>query len=223
LWEVYVLEEDIEHRGAGGAPREVVALAAPPAAAERAVWTHRMDEDFPEDFASQGAPLDEIALQGTFNAARFREQWKPILGRTFESLRPGGAVLAHVLTANRPLERMSELPGPASRVGYVPTEREVLDALAEAGFVGLRLTKFGESPCFVLGGVELRETMLRAWKPAPQGEPVGRILYKGPFAQVADEQGNIYRRGQWMTVDRTIWNRLRESADPDQFLFVEDI
>jgi catechol 2,3-dioxygenase-like lactoylglutathione lyase family enzyme len=163
LWEIYALEEDIEHRGAGQAGASLPAASTSNGGNERKTFAHRLDADWPASPAA-GA-FEEAALQGTFNSARFKDRWPELLADVRTSLKPGGALHVHVLTSNVPLEKVPSLPGPAAVVSHVPTKDQLLTAVAAAGFTGLELVKHGDSPCFVCEGAELRETMLVARNP----------------------------------------------------------
>src|SRR5262249_27349743 len=90
-----------------------------------------------------------------------------------------------------------------------------------AGFEGLTLTKFDTSPCFQQSGVAMRELRLTAWKPDDEpSDPGGVVLYKGPFRQVSDEEGNIYRRGERRVVNARSWKLLKGGPAAEQFMFV---
>src|SRR4029077_9213918 len=98
---------------------------------------------------------------------RFGTQIPDILADARRTLQPGGKLRVHVLTADRPLagETLS-LPGSAARVKHVPIDRELLNALENAQFAGVTLTTFRAAPCFKIGDVEMRETMIVCQKPA---------------------------------------------------------
>lgn len=167
MWEVYVLEEDLDHRGYGTQEElpvlqnRIVASCAP-TMTPRKTWAHRLSEDFPAAIANQGE-LDEIQLQGSWNARRHAGQWRAQLQEIARALKPGGKVVLHLLTASALLENLQPLPGPAGAVQVVPQLEEVLAALAATDFVDTRLVKHSETPCFVQQGVELRETLIEAF------------------------------------------------------------
>lgn len=230
LWEIYVFEGDIEHRGAGQSP-EVIAAAAPPSAmpAAKTIITHRLGQPLPERLMDAGGAVceassaDEVLLQGTFNSRIDAGQRRRILLETYRVLRPGGHVLLHVLTAARALPAgvAPNLPGPAAAVVQVPLDQELVAELEATGFTGIEYTKFGASPCFHYEGVEMRETKLVGYKAATlAGSPFGSVMYKGPFRELCDDQGRVFRRGQRVTVDEATYDSLRSGPTADQFLFL---
>jgi catechol 2,3-dioxygenase-like lactoylglutathione lyase family enzyme len=211
LWEVYTLHEDIDHSGFDDPP-------APAAPAPRAVWEHRLTDPFPERIPHADVSLDEVRLEGSFNAPD-PGRAESLLAEAFRALRPGGSVAVHGLVGDRPFPGEPRLPGLASLVKHVPAETEPLDALKRAGFAGLFYEKLGDVHCFSVQGVELREMRLVGWKPAARCERVA-VVYKGPFEQVKDEDGNIYRRGEAVVVTRGRAENLRRGPAADQFIWL---
>lgn len=222
LWEFYVLQGDITHRGAGQAPEKVAGdgRGEQPAAVGTESgdsWEHRMTEPFPVVLPFADASLAEVRLRGTFNVPEIESRRGGVLAETKRVLAPGGRVALHVLTADRPLSAAPSLPGPAAAVKAVPTDVDLLGSLERAGFVGVRLTKFGPNPCFRLNGAEMRETMAEAFAP-PAGEG-GSVLvvYRGPFREVTDDRGRVFRRGGRVRMPAAEWERLSASLPTDAF------
>lgn len=240
LWEIYVLEGDIEHRGAGQA-LEVISPgsaefdssgeAAAESEAPPALVTvmHRLGQPFLGClYSADGSPcadgsVDEVLLQGTFNARIDSAERKRILQEVLRVLRPGGQVLLHVLTSSHALPEGArlQLPGPAAAVEHAPLDRDLLRELEERGFSGIHYSKFGASPCFHDQGVEMRETKLLASKPGgASAAATHQIMYKGPFRELRDDSGHVFRRGERATVDEATWSLLKNGPSADQFLFL---
>src|SRR5207244_847380 len=116
LWELYVLEEDIDHRGAG---QDLDAIVTPPVnqppapAAPATVWQHVMTDPVPESIPLADGSADEVGLRGTFNRPLDVATRAKLLREAFRALRPGGRLFVHVLTGDRPSGPPS-LPGPAA-------------------------------------------------------------------------------------------------------------
>lgn len=247
LWEVYTFDGDIEHRGAGQVP-EVVAsgrraptdmyesptgatpsgsLRSPLASEEPAplsIWKHRLGQPIPERLPILDATVDRVELQGSLNMTAADDQTNArLFDEILRVLKPGGSVELHCLTADRSLAagRLA-LPGPAAMVERVPIDRVVVHALERAGLVNIRFTKLGESPCFTALGAELRETKIEANKFGSNAasEPGLIALYKGPFRELTDDEGRIFRRGERVAIDRATWQRLQSSASQN-FLLIE--
>lgn len=218
LWEFYILEGDLEHRGAGQTLEQMVGLdqaAAMTPAREPVVWEHRMYEPF----APPAEPCDEIRLRGTFNAPLEAGQMEAQLCQAFDALAPGGKLLVHILTAEEPVVGELNLPGRAAYVKCTPVRTELLAALEAAGFADVQLTTFRSGACFEHAGQPLRETQIAARRPAAESEDLCTVVFKGPFQEVADDEGHVWRRGEPTAIPRSRWKSLQESAVAD--LFVE--
>ncbi len=220
LWEVYVLEEDIDHRGIGSVPAENAAEPAP--AAEPVVWEHRLGQPIPRPVPLADNSVDEVRLRGTFNVPLTVEEQKHVIQESFRILKPGGTILLHTLVADRPLTGgPPRLPGPAAWVQHTPLENEAGPLLESAGFVQLHLLKLGSTPCFQQAGVEMRECQLTARKPdtAPGG-PESTVVYRGPFLQVTDDFGTVYRRGERVAVDAVRLRQLQAGPLAEAFTVI---
>lgn len=215
LWEVYTFDGDIEHRGAGQS--EDVVLTPTLMVSEPVVWEHRMNEPIPSSLPLADGSADEVRLRGTFNLPQTPEQRRGILAEVSRVLRPGGRLFVHVLSGERPVENPN-LPGPASVVRSVPLESDPVALLEDAGFVGVRMLKFDAKPCFVVGGVGMRELQLEGFiARSTEGDEV-EVLYKGPFREIRDDHGRAYVRGQRVRVPAAIAEQFRSGEMSAQFV-----
>lgn len=219
MWEMYTLEEDIEHRGMGQAKELVMADA--PAKSGPVEWEHRMNQPVPERIPLDDSSADEVRLRGTFNLPLTGEQKAAVIEDAVRVLKPGGRLFVHVLTADRPVDG-PDLPGPASAVRHVPSEGEPIRLLEEAGLTAVKLLKFDAKPCFVRNGVEMRETQIEGRKPtaAAEGEKVFEVLYRGPFDQI-DADGYAFPRGVRVEVPANTAARFRTPELSAQFTVFE--
>lgn len=160
LWELYILEEDIDHRGAGQSLESMRS-----ATVLDGEWEHRMTDPVPESFPLADASVDEVRLRGTFNLNLSPELRQRLVREACRVLRPGGRLFVHVLVGDKEV-RQPGLPGPAAKVELVPLQQEPRRLLEDSGFVALRYLKFDEKPCFVREGVQMREMQLEGKKTA---------------------------------------------------------
>jgi catechol 2,3-dioxygenase-like lactoylglutathione lyase family enzyme len=214
LWEIYTLHEDIDHSGFDDPPLPRAAMAT-------SIWTHRLTEPLPERVPHQDGSVDEIRLEGTFNAAVPAAQLAAFLSAVFRALKPGGSLQVHGLVGTKALEGKPKLPGLASLVERVPAETEALTALQTAGFTSLYFEKLGDIHCFSVDGVELRELRLQGIKPPEATETVAcPVMYKGPFEQIVDDAGTVFRRGERVLVRASQAEQLRHGPAAEQFAFM---
>lgn len=225
LWEIYVLEDDIEHRGAGQSPEELPPAAPVAPAAHspaKAIWQHQLGAPLPAKIFAHDCSTAEAHLRGSFNVPHAAEARRQLLAEAFRILQPGGTVLLHMLTGERSQSLpFGTLPGPASYVTHIPARVELLQDLTAAGFEAAELTKLGAKPCFHLAGDELRETMIQAHKPQPAAEKVHDVIYLGPLATAVDDDGQHYPRGSRVAVSQAKWRSLADGRFTGQFACLE--
>jgi catechol 2,3-dioxygenase-like lactoylglutathione lyase family enzyme len=220
LWEVYTFEGDLDHRGAGQAQEEVLSIGGCAAPTPPAVWEHRMNEPVPDGIPLADGSADEVRLRGTLNLPLSVEQRRGVVAEAVRVLKPGGRLFVHVLAGESPVEN-PELPGPAGAVRSVPFEADPVALLEEAGLVGVRMTKFDAKPCFVRGGVGMRELQLEGFAPAKASGGEREVMYKGPFREVQDDEGRVYARGRRVVVPAATADRLRSGELAAQFVVFE--
>jgi catechol 2,3-dioxygenase-like lactoylglutathione lyase family enzyme len=220
LWEVYALTGDLAHRGSLTASD---ALAARDRAGHPSAWEHRLGDPLVLPLTLTEESVDQVRLRGTFNTPRPNGESALLLQEALRILRPGGQIMIHGLVSDRPLPGgFPRLPGPAALVRHTPVETQPIRLLEEHGFVGTFAQKFGISPNFQHEGCKMRELLVCAWKPAAAAStaPAQVVVYKGPFREVTDDAGQVYRRGERVTVDPQTLQRLQLGPQADQFVFL---
>lgn len=241
LWEFYVMEGDIDHRGAGQAAETVLANEHPPrkspAAASQspqssppvapsADWEHRLGSPFPNPLPFADHSLAEVRLRGTFNVPVDGTTREAMFAEVARVLAPGGRIVLHQLTADRPFaDGVPTLPGPAAVVKEVPVDRELLGWVEDGGFRQIRLVKFGGSPCFSMAGVEMRETIVEARGPVEDGAGAADgvlVVYKGPSRDLVDDEGRIFRRGERVRIPQNAWEAIRSGPLEEFFVCLKE-
>lgn len=99
-------------------------------------------------------------------------------------------------------------------------EKEFVQAFLEAGFVAVAYDKWDEKPWQVVEGIEFRSVTVTATKPGvdTQQKSEAAVIYKGPFAEVSDDQGNTYPRGTRVAVSESIFDFLSSGPLKDNFI-----
>jgi catechol 2,3-dioxygenase-like lactoylglutathione lyase family enzyme len=170
LWEIYTLDEDIDHRGHGSAESSLPmardgstssgGLCCNPNV-KKVSFEHRLNSPLPERIPHDDGTLDEVSLRGTFNMPLSDSTRASVLKDAVRTLKPGGRLFIHVLTGDTATSQPN-LPGPASSVQFVPTYQSTVNEIQQAGFGNVVPIKYGQEPCFVRDGVKMFETQLEA-------------------------------------------------------------
>lgn len=173
------------------------------------VATETWDHFLGMPFTPPARPCETIRLRGSFNGPGAIENGKAWMAVAVSRLASDGRITVHNLTAESPVEGNTlDLPGPAAYVKEVPTREELLGWLVDAGARDIQIEILRSQPCFTRNGVELRETLINAVGPKDSGgaaesqESLFDVIYRGPFAEIVDDDGHRYRRGERVTVDR---------------------
>ena len=165
------------------------------------------------EFALPTEQADEIRLRGTFNVPMSDAETTRTIQDIFSYLKPRSQVELHMLTSESPLTGPIELPGPAAYVKHVPVRTALLQQLAAAGFIDCRLTTFRSGACFQSNGVQLRETKIVAVKPGDSLDSnCVDLVYRGPFAEIKDDYGTVWRRGEPQSVSSVRWEELKKAG-----------
>lgn len=221
LWEVYIFHEDIDERGdataPAAAPSPLVTISKPLLS-----WTHRLGAALPDRIPHDSNSLTEVTLEGSFNAGRDAVDLDNLMAEALRVLRPGGAIRLHGLTGDSTGNYGKLfLPGPASAVEYAPTPSELTAALTRAGFGDVHIVLLSQKPYFVVEGVGMREIRVQAMKPGHRTQhKTHHAFYRGPLAEVTDDYGNVFRRGELTPLNVHDWQMLSKGEVAASFIFL---
>ncbi len=220
MWEVYVVHEDIDEFGEDSRAEQKTSFAQD-VARELVTWEHRIPNALPERIPHAENSLDEAHFEGTFNLKREPAELARLLGDAFRALRPGGLLRVHGLAGDRVLETpLPTLPGVAALVERVPASIEPMRMMIEAGFVGVQYEKLSKTAYFNIGGVPMREIELTGRKPGYRPKKLTHeSVYLGPLAEVTDDFGNRFPRGERVALNIHDWQTLSKGAAAGQFQF----
>jgi len=102
-------------------------------------------------------------------------------------------------------------------------EAEFVQALEEAGFHGITIDVYEPEPWQIVEGIEYRSVTLLAYKgiDGPAIEKNQAVIYKGPWARVEDDEGNIYYRGERMAVSEKTFQVMTSEPYKEQIIRVD--
>jgi catechol 2,3-dioxygenase-like lactoylglutathione lyase family enzyme len=220
LWELYVFHADIDEHGHDTVPdtgRPNAFAADVPA--EKVVWQHNLADPVPDQIPHPEFGAHEVMFEGTFNRPAGSFDAAKLLAEAWRVLRPGGTVRIHGLSGDRPYTgELLALPGPAAAVKHVPTESDLAKALTNAGFVDVQFEKLSLKAYFHVAGVQMREVLISGRKPGHRPKKTTHAaVYLGPLAQVTDDYGNVFHRGEHVSLNIHDWQALSKGAAAAQF------
>ncbi len=151
-----------------------------------------------------------------------RTQGVSCLGELYRVLRSRtGRLEALVLLADEPLADAGSgvRLGKEVRAAWLPTEAEFLDVVAASGLHGTTLQMVSPRPVLVSAGKEVRLWKISAYKgkEGPCWDFGHAVVYRGPWSEVADDDGHRYRRGDRVAVCEKTFRLLGSAPYAGQF------
>ncbi len=104
-------------------------------------------------------------------------------------------------------------------------EDRFLQAFADAGLYGVEIAAYQSEPWAVVKGIEFRSMTVVAHKgkEGPCWDHGQAVIYKGPFAEVTDDDGHVMRRGERTAVCKKTFGILTSGPYADAFQPVEPL
>lgn len=137
-------------------------------------------------------------------------------------LRPGGRIAISDIVSDREVPaRLKQDPELWSGcISGAFEERAFLQAFVEAGFAAVRYDKWDPVPWREVEGIRFRAVTVTAVKPATTRDTAGTqaVLYRGPYAQVALEDGRVFQRGLRSEVSAATRELLTGGSYGDDFM-----
>lgn len=152
-----------------------------------------------------------------------------LLAEAFRVLPRHGQLMAIVLSADEPVAGAHSVRFGADGIkAFLPSEGAVLAALERAGFHGIQLAfSADENPVVIdrIEGADVRLVLLTATKgkQGPCFELGQAVVYKGPWSQVADDDGHVYPRGARVAVCAKTYDLLMKPPYAGQFVGLRSV
>jgi arsenite methyltransferase len=131
--------------------------------------------------------------------------------------RGGRAVISDIVCDEDPTPKILNDPNLWSGcVAGAFREDQFLKMFETAGFYGIEILSRDEQPWQVIDGIEFRAVTIRAFKgkDGPCLERNQAVIYKGPWKQVCDDDGHVYKRGERMAVCDKTYHILTDVNSP---------
>lgn len=142
-------------------------------------------------------------------------------------LKPGGRIAISDIVADEPVPD-SLKANPLLWSGCISgafQERAFLRAFEEAGFCAVKIEKWSAEPWRVIEGIEFRSITVTAVKPVSNEclDYGHAVIYRGPFAEVHDEEGHVFPRGERIAVCARTFRALAEGQYKDDFICIPPV
>lgn len=148
-----------------------------------------------------------------------------MINEIFRVLKPGGRVAISDIVSDEVVpEHLQKDPHLWSGcISGAFEEKAFAQAFLDAGFIGVSYDKWDGEPWQVVEGIEFRSVTLTAYKPVatPALDAGQAVIYKGPFKEVYDEYGRVYKRGDRVAVSERFFENLTQGAYKDHFIAVQ--
>ena len=152
---------------------------------------------------------------------------KELFKEIYRVLKQGGRAVISDIVSDEPIpesmQKDDELWSGCISGAFL--ENQFLEEFEEAGFYGVRVLKMDSSPWQTVEGIEFRSMTIEAFKPdqKPCLERNQAVIYKGPFKQITDDDGNVMERGKRYAVCDKFYNIYNRSPYEGSFELVDPI
>lgn len=142
----------------------------------------------------------------------------------YRVLKKGGRVAISDIVSDEdvPLEQQNDPVLWSGCISGAFREDLFLKAFEDAGFYGVEIAEWAETPFEVVGGIEYRSVTVTAYKgkEGPCLERNQAAIYNGPWKQVLDDDNHIYKRGIRTAVCDKTFNILAKEPYKNQFTLI---
>ena len=153
------------------------------------------------------------------------EHRKQMLEEIFRVLKPGGRVaISDIVSDEHVPQHLKDDPHLWSGcISGAYQEKDFLQAFLNVGFVSVAADKWDAEPWQVVENIEFRSVTVTAVKPeAKTYSVIGQaVIYKGPFSEVHDDEGNVYPRGERIAVSEHTFTFLTEGSLKESFIGIQ--
>ncbi len=167
--------------------------------------------------------VDCVVSNCVLNLVRPQDR-QQLLAKVFRVLKPGGrAAISDIVADEDVPEHLQRDPAMWSGcISGAFREDRFLAAFEHAGFYGIQLAKRESEPWQTVEGIAFRAVTVLAYKGKPDvgGDGVQELIYRGPFKQVEDDEGNRFPRGQRITVCDKTFRQLQAEPYSGSFAVV---
>ncbi len=153
------------------------------------------------------------------------EEKQQLIQELFRVLKPGGRVaISDIVSDETSPEHLKKDPELWSGcISGAFQEKEFLDAFQQAGFLSIKYDAWDSEPWQTVENIEFRSVTLTAVKgeQSPCMDIGQAVIYKGPYAEITDDEGHIFPRGERMAVCERTFRFLTEGPLKNDFIGIQ--
>ncbi len=149
------------------------------------------------------ASVDVVISNCVLNLVHDEEKAK-LLKEIHRVLKPGGRVAIADIVSDEtvPAHLKADPELWSGCISGAFQEQAFIEGFQDAGFIAIKVDKWDAQPWRVVEGIEFRSVTLTAVKGAGSEclDKGHAVIYRGPYAEVRDDEGHIFPRGERMAV-----------------------
>jgi arsenite methyltransferase len=146
-----------------------------------------------------------------------------MIAEIFRVLKPGGRVAISDIVSDEvvPQHLKEDTRLWSGCISGAFQEQQFAQVFLDAGFNDVAYDKWDEEPWQIVEGIEFRSVTVTANKPVAGKKDEGHtVIYRGPFAELKNDQGLVFPRGTRVAVSFDEYSQLQDSSTKESFLFI---
>ena len=147
-----------------------------------------------------------------------------LIEEIFRVLKPGGRIAISDIVSDEfvPEHLMADPHLWSGCISGSFQERDLMERMERVGLRGLAIDKWEETPFAVVEGIEFRSVTITGFKGEEGARVEGNqaVIYRGPFSEVKDDEGNTLRRGERAAVCTSTFRALSSETYAGQFVLL---
>ncbi len=168
-----------------------------------------------------GSSIDLVISNCVLNLVNDADK-RQLVEEIYRVLKPGGRIAISDIVCDEPVPEHLKTDARlwSGCIAGAFQEQALVEAFVEAGFIAVKLDQWSAEPWQVVEGIEFRSVTLTALKGYGK-ECLDRghaVIYRGPYAEVRDEEGHIFPRGQRIAVCERSFRTITEGPYCEDFI-----
>jgi len=185
-------------------------------------WENKQKESSP---LVADASVDIVVSNCVLNLVDEKHR-SQMISEIFRVLKPGGRVAISDIVSDEyvPQHLKDDARLWSGCISGAFQEQEFIQVFLDAGFTDVAYDKWDEEPWQVVEGIEFRSVTVMATRPKIDTNDKGHtVIYRGPFAELKDDNSITYPRGSRIAVDGNTFQNLLDGMAKDSFIFIEPL